>query len=280
LKSFFHIHKTTKVSEGIREQINDPISVEEPLDIRIQFGPTEKRNTSNLAVTMRTPGNDEELAIGFLLSEGIINQIDDVLEVQEMPPSSTDELSLSRILVSLHPDLEFTSDQLARNFYTASSCGICGKNSMDQVCDTFEHIIYPESVSEKLVYSLKSKLDALPGAFRQTGSLHASVLLDSSGKLLAFREDVGRHNALDKLLGFCLESHWIPLSGKIVLLSGRISFELVQKCGRAGVPTIAAIGAPSSAAILLAEQLGICLIGFARADQFNVYTYSDRVQRE
>ena len=260
-----------RFENGILTQTNDAVSVEEPLEIRVEFGPMDNRKVQSLSITMRTPGNDAELAAGFLFTEGIIHKKEDVLSakhVQTLPGVSS-----NYIQVSLSPDLAFNPTQLQRNFYTTSSCGVCGKSSLDSVKTQM-----PEksgksmpALSPELILSLPKILREKQETFESTGGLHASGLFDTQGNLLLLLEDVGRHNALDKLIGRALMSGNTPLDEHILLLSGRASFELMQKAGMAGIPIVCAVGAPSSLAVECAKEFGITLIGFLRENRFNIY---------
>jgi FdhD protein len=254
-----------------QEEKLDVLAVEDPLEIRIQYGVAGQRITKNISITMRTPGNDSELAIGFLLTEGIIKSI---TEVESCTQNSFED---NIITVSVHPGVQFDISKLDRHFYTSSSCGVCGKSSVDSV-----HTIIPEfpvndlenTVSLSVVYSLNDKLRNAQNVFNATGGLHASGLFNLKGELILLREDVGRHNALDKLIGAAGQAGLIPLNQHILLLSGRASFELIQKAAMAGIKIIIAIGAPSSLALELAMETGITLIGFLRGEKFNLYCRS------
>ena len=246
----------------------DVLAVEEPLEIQLEYGPEQHRLRKSLSITMRTPGADEDLARGFLFTEGIVKQAADVLSVRIS--------GLNTVLASLHPELEFSLEKLDRHFYTSSSCGVCGKSSMDAV----KTIVAPaESMPDagfrirpEVVYRLPGLLRAAQSNFEVTGGLHASALFDPDGGLIALREDVGRHNALDKLIGHLMEKGVMPLDRHILLLSGRASFELLQKAAMAGIRFVCAVGAPSSLAVETAESFGITLVGFLRDNRFNVYS--------
>ncbi|MFN4914925.1 MAG: formate dehydrogenase accessory sulfurtransferase FdhD [Sphingomonadales bacterium] len=261
-----------RFENGVLTQTNDAVSVEEPLEIRVEYGPADDRKVQSLSITMRTPGNDAELAVGFLFTEGIIHKKEDVLSakhVQTLPGVSS-----NYIQVSLSPNLQFNPTQLQRNFYTSSSCGVCGKSSLDSVKTQMP--VKSEkplpSLSPELILSLPKILREKQETFESTGGLHASGLFDTQGNLLHLLEDVGRHNALDKLIGRALMSGNTPLDEHILLLSGRASFELMQKAGMAGIPVVCAVGAPSSLAVECAKEFGITLIGFLRESRFNIYS--------
>lgn len=247
------------------QEIQDWVAVEEPLEIRIVYGPAERRTHKKLSVTMRTPGDDPVLAVGFLLTEGILNQPADVADIQQPEPNV--------VQVALSPDLRFDPQQLERNFYTTSSCGVCGKTSIEAVQATGVAAIQRPyaALDTDMILSLPARLREAQSNFESTGGIHASALFEVSGALVAVKEDVGRHNALDKLIGDQFLQHRLPLSAYVLLLSGRISFELVQKAARAGIGTVCAVGAPSSLAIETAAQFGMELIGFLRDGRFNRY---------
>ena len=222
---------------------------------------------------MRTPGNDEELAAGFLFTEGVINGSADIATVTVVKENT--------VLVSLADGVAPTLNNAERNFYTTSSCGVCGKASIDAV-KVVCHIedIYPYDslkCTPELIYSLPEILRKEQAVFEQTGGLHACALFDMQGKLLLLREDVGRHNALDKLIGAALNNKMLPLSEHILMLSGRASFELVQKAAMSGINLIAAVGAPSSLAVQMAEERNMTLIGFLRGQKFNIYSGAQRI---
>jgi FdhD protein len=263
-----------RFENGQLTKITDAVSVEEPLEIQVEYGPEGSRNTQSLSITMRTPGNDDELAVGFLYTEGIINNKTYILSakhVQTLPG-----ISSNYILVSLGSDLQFNPSQLQRNFYTTSSCGVCGKSSLDSVKTQMPEKSGKkiQKLSPELILSLPKTLREQQQTFETTGGLHAAGLFDTEGHLLYLREDVGRHNALDKLIGRALMDGKTPLDEHILLLSGRASFELMQKAGMAGISYVCAVGAPSSLAVACAQEFGITLIGFLRENRFNVYSGS------
>lgn len=260
-----------RFENGKLTETNDAVSVEEPLEIRVEYGPIDDRKVQSLSITMRTPGNDAELSTGFLFTEGIIHKKEDVLSakhVQTLPGVSSNYMQ-----VSLSPDLLFSPAQLQRNFYTSSSCGVCGKSSLDSVKTQMPAKSGKSmtSLSPELILSLPKILREKQETFESTGGLHASGLFDTQGNLIHLLEDVGRHNALDKLIGRALMNGTTPLDEHILLLSGRASFELMQKAGMAGIPVVCAVGAPSSLAVKCAKEFGITLVGFLRENRFNIY---------
>jgi FdhD protein len=232
------------------------LAVEEPLEIRIGGTP--------VAVTMRTPGHDEELALGFCLTEGL----------QPAAARVPEDLAANTVDVDA-PD--FDPDRIRRSFYTSSSCGVCGKGAIEAVQVWAPRVESALEVSESVVASLPERLREAQRAFAATGGLHATGLFTTEGELLCIREDVGRHNALDKVVGWAFQTGALPLSGHVLCVSGRLSFELVQKASVAGCPVLVAVGAPSSLAVELAEDRGITLCGFVREGRLTVYTEPCRI---
>ncbi|WP_109529346.1 formate dehydrogenase accessory sulfurtransferase FdhD [Nocardia aurea] len=251
----------------------DTVVVEEPLEIRI--------NNKPVAITMRTPGADIELAQGFLLAEGIIADRDDIAAIRYCDSRDAEGRNTYNVLtVELAAHIAPPQLALERNFYTSSSCGICGKASLDAIRQRTKYSPATDiaTVSSHTVSTLPDALAAAQKVFATTGGLHAAGLFTTGGELLALREDVGRHNATDKLIGWSLEQNRIPLRGTIMLVSGRVSFELAQKAVMAGIPILAAVSAPTSLAIDLAEDTGLTLIGFLRGRAMNVYTHFSRIR--
>lgn len=268
------VSRTTvkKINGNAISDAADLLATEEPLEIRLEYDPENNRVTKSISVTMRTPGNDDELAAGFLYTEGIINSANDIIAIKQTKNNNV-------VIVCLDYDIVPEINKLERNFYTTSSCGVCGKASIEAVrtvCkipDSFDKL----RVSSELIFQLPGLLRNQQSVFEHTGGLHACALFDTDGKLLLAREDVGRHNALDKLIGTALNEGMLPLNDHILLLSGRASFELVQKAVMAGIKIIAAVGAPSSLAAEMAEEWGTTLIGFLRGERFNIYSGAERI---
>jgi len=259
--------------KGILEDAEDLVAVEEPLEIRIGFGKLESREQRSISVTMRTPGHDFELALGFLFTEGIIKNANEIASIKYCTGLNTLEQQFNIIRVELKEEIQFDMESLQRNFYTTSSCGVCGKASIESIkqhCDKVTNVGFDPSTS--LLFNLMQQLDSVQTVFKFTGGIHACALFNAEGNLVLMREDVGRHNALDKLIGAALTDNNIKLELSILLLSGRASFELVQKAAMAGIPIVAAVGAPSSLAISTAKEFGIKLYGFLRGEKFNLYT--------
>lgn len=261
------------------EQRSDSLACEEPLEIRVVAERDGRRERHGVAVTMRTPGHDFELAAGFLFSEGVIAERASIWRIDYCEDEDVAETEERNIVEAfLAPGVPFDPRKFSRNVYTTSSCGICGKTSIDLV-----RMACPALPKGDLTIEagrLKLLADTLQGAqpiFQRTGGLHAAALFDRGGRLQRLREDVGRHNALDKLIGGLLLEGSLPGSEGLVLVSGRASFELVQKAAVAGIPVLAAVGAPSSLAVDLAHELHMTLVGFLREGRFNVYSGAERI---
>ncbi|RXM47184.1 formate dehydrogenase accessory sulfurtransferase FdhD [Flavobacterium sp. YO12] len=257
----------------------DTLSVEEPLEIRISYGPETQKTYKNISVTMRTPGNDFDLAIGFLYTEGIITSYLNIKKVYHIKMNCGLQ---KKNIVQVDLIENFTPHlmQSDRNFYTTSSCGVCGKSSIESIktVSVFNHLENPKlNITTDILYQLPQKLRLAQSNFAATGGIHASGLFTVEGDLLLLREDVGRHNALDKLIGCALIDNLLPLNKHILLLSGRISFELIQKAAMAGISVVAAIGAPSTLAVEIAAEFNITLLGFLKEDRFNIYYSSEKV---
>ncbi len=277
----------SRIDREIPEAVIDLLAVEEPLEIQLTFGPSAARRTKSITVTMRTPGHDEELAAGFLLTEGVLEDGAQILRIDSMaaatPTDSTvcalpDTSPGNIVRVEIAPDVEVRTATLERNFYTTSSCGICGKASLlalRSVCPPRRR--NELSVSAETIYTLPKLLRESQQVFAATGGLHGAALFTAEGTLVLSREDVGRHNAVDKLLGNQFLADAIPLRDKVLMLSGRISFELLQKAVMAGISMVVAVGAPSSLAVKVAQDFDITLVGFLRDRRFNVYHGVDHI---
>ena len=262
-----------KINSGKITETADKVAVEEPLQIQLEYSTATGQMLKDIAVTMRTPGNDDELAAGFLFTEGIIKNAVDISKIKIAP---ADE-NLVRVILkeNIFPAL----GNAARNFYTTSSCGICGKASIDAIQTVSQ---YDEAKNNSLIhaatfYILQNELKKQQKIFEDTGGIHASALFDVDGKFMMLREDVGRHNALDKTIGAAMLNNQLPLNNCILLLSGRARFELVQKAVMAGIKIIASVGAPSSLAVERATENDVTLIGFLREDRFNIYSVKKRI---
>ena len=262
-----------KISTGQVTEADDKVAVEEPLEIQLAYSTATGRMQKNIAVTMRTPGNDEELAAGFLFTEGIIKNAADIQLIKQQ---ATDE---NRVLVTLHENILPVLANAARNFYSTSSCGVCGKASIDAIRTVSVYGVEQDDICipAPVLYHLQGNLKKQQQVFEDTGGIHASALFNLDGNFMVLREDVGRHNALDKIIGAALLKNELPLNKCILFLSGRASFELVQKAVMAGIKIIAAVGAPSSLAVEMAKEAGITLIGFLKNDRFNIYSGKQRI---
>lgn len=268
-KSIEHV-RIKKVSPTQWDDIDDVLAIEEPLEIQLQQSGSDEPNS--VAVTMRTPGNDLELATGFLFTEGIIQSNYQIMSHKIDEPGN-------KIVIKLAEGELPSLKNASRNFYATSSCGVCGKSSVDAIKTTSAFNIHGDQarIEAETFQNIEKELVKQQAVFSKTGGLHASALFDQGGKFILLREDVGRHNALDKLIGAAFLRNELPLSGKILLLSGRASFELIQKASMAGIPVVAAVGAPSSLAVSLAKETGITLIGFLRNERFNIYCGAERL---
>jgi FdhD protein len=275
-----HAIDISKVSEGSKSPVADHVAVEEPLEIRLGYSTPDGRAIRSISITMRTPGNDAELAVGFLYSESIVNSAADIASVESCGPPASDSGNHNVIRVELGPNVEVDLGRLQRHFYTTSSCGVCGKTSLDALRITgFEPISTDAgSFSKDILISMPAKLRAAQDTFDETGGLHAAALFDSNGDLEVTMEDVGRHNAVDKVVGSMLMQNRLPARDFGIIVSGRASFELMQKTLAAGIPLLAAVSAPSSLAVQLAREFNMTLIGFLRGQTFNIYSGEARIR--
>lgn len=318
----FQISRIQPLDQPPWSRTEDWLAIEEPLEIRLLFGPASKRQSRSLSVTMRTPGNDFELAAGFLVSENVIHNRSDLLSLRFVGPFSTDSIPENRgpeelalfsrvelpptdfgsnpqasngylacqhsclsniVEAELNPELEFQFSRLQRNFYLTSSCGLCGKASLEMIRnDRIPPLATTGkdqelTIAANLVHQLPQRLRDKQAVFQSTGGLHAAGLFTKTGDFIELREDVGRHNALDKLIGRQLLTGSFPLNQTVLVLSGRASFELLQKSLLARIPVVVAVGAPSSLAVELAREFNITLIGFTSSQRFNLYSGEQRV---
>jgi FdhD protein len=259
--------------------MEDSVAVEEPLEIRLSSNTPSGAAAKSISITMRTPGSDVELALGFLFTEGIITDRDQVSGARSV--GEPDEASglQNTVLVEIRPDVELDLSRLERHFYTTSSCGVCGKASIDALRVTNRESLKDKGAtfSRKLIREMPDKLLRQQQLFSRTGGLHAAAVFDHAGEIMVVREDVGRHNAVDKVVGALLQAGQLPANDYGLLVSGRVSFELVQKALVAGIPSLVAVSAPSSLAVKLAEEFGMTLIGFLRGDRFNIYAGERRI---
>jgi FdhD protein len=282
---------TVKVDGSSRSGHMDALAIEEPLEIRLDWdAPRElarratpardtQRTDKTLSITMRTPGQDFELALGFLLSEGIVHSREDIDSYKHCGPAVRSDGTSNIVRVAIAPGRAVDLARLERHFYTSSSCGVCGKTSLEAVRSVPHAPLAKDApvLHAAMVHALPSTLRRGQEVFDRTGGLHAAGLFDAAGNLVAVREDVGRHNALDKLVGSRLLAGALPASSHVLMVSGRASFELVQKAVMAGIPILAAVGAPSSLAVELAREEGMTVLGFVRDGRFNIYTGENRI---
>ncbi len=263
-------HPIIRIKSTTSSKIVDQLSIEEPLEIRIRYHTSHGIYRSvSIAVTMRTPGDDLALASGFLFTEGMISSIDQVIDSKQLEDNI--------IEIELGQEVQFDPSMFSRNFYTTSSCGVCGKASIDSIHSETIYLPWKSNfrISSDTLKSLPQKLFDKQINFSKTGGIHACALVNEDGEFIDIKEDVGRHNAMDKLIG---SNSSFPLSSYMVLVSGRASFELVQKASKSGLGLLAAIGAPSSLAVQLAEEQGMTLVGFLKESGFNIYSCVDRVE--
>lgn len=287
-------HPVIHFRGGEVQSLQDILAIEEPLEIRLQHGRNGGRQTRSLSVTMRTPGDDFELAAGFLAAQGVIRERADLIAIDWVVGQSSRVKAAGRrsvlriddgksyrntLEVRLHPNVVVNSARLERNFDTTSICGVCGKASilaLRTVCPA----LMPDSfeIDSRSLCELPTKARSRQSQFEMTGGMHVSALFDSLGELLSIREDVGRHNAVDKLVGAELLAGRVPLRDRLLFLSGRASFELLQKALMAGIPMVVSVGAPSSMAVEVAREFGITLVGFVQNDRFHIYNRPGRIR--
>jgi FdhD protein len=261
------------VVDGRREELPDPVAIEEPLALRLA---SAGRDDTPLAVTMRTPGHDRELTAGFLYGEGWIENARDLVSIDDSDACGIDNV----VRIALAPGLEDRARAEARAFVATAACGVCGKTAIESIFVKGLPLIEPgrPRLRRAVLEGLPARMRAAQRGFAKTGGLHAAALFDGDGSLAVLREDVGRHNAVDKVVGERLLAGALPPRDGVLVLSGRAGFEIVQKAARAGIPIVAAVGAPSSLALRMAERSGMTLIGFLRPGRFNLYTGSDRIE--
>ncbi|MFC7221212.1 formate dehydrogenase accessory sulfurtransferase FdhD [Streptomyces polyrhachis] len=265
--------RVTRIRDGVVSHRPDTLAAEEPMEIRVGSRP--------LTVTMRTPGDDFDLAVGFLVSEGVVHAAEQVASIRYCAGATSDGGNTYNVVdVVLAPGVKPPDASLERNFYTTSSCGLCGKASLEAVRTSSAWSVTrdPLRIGPEVLTALPDRLREAQRVFDSTGGLHAAGLFSATGDLLFLREDVGRHNAVDKVIGHALRAGMLPLRRSILMVSGRASFELVQKAVMAGIPLLAAVSAPSSLAVDLAAETGMTLVGFLRGTSMNVYTGAERLQ--
>jgi len=271
--------KIFRFDNGKLKPADDLVVVEEPMEIRLGYGSLDNRKEESIAITMRTPGNDFELAVAFLFSEGIINHKEDILSVKYCFTGSQKIEDKNIVRVELIPELEIDLSKQKRNFFAHSGCGICGKASIDAVYNTINHKVIDSAIYLPIKSLLQIPVKTLKQQvnFNNTGGIHSASVFDSNNKILAIKEDVGRHNAVDKILGHFLLFDDQDLSEKILFLSGRMGFELVQKASMAHISIVVSVGAPTSLSVKLGKELGMTLVGFTRENKFNIYCGEERI---
>ena len=272
-------YNITKLKGSIKEEVQDHVSVEEPLEMSLKFKKDDKWNIENISITMRTPGNDEDLVSGFLYNERIIENINEIEKVEKKGETVGDYNLQNKIEATINNTKNLDIGKIKKNFITNSSCGVCGKTSLDSI-----EVLKTNKIDlsfPKINYNIISKSPELlqnnQSEFSKTGGIHASALIDSKGEVIAIREDVGRHNALDKLIGHALKNKIIKPENQFIACSGRLNFELVQKALMSNIGLMAGVGAPTSLAIDLAKRFNMTLVGFVKQDSFNIYSNKERI---
>ena len=272
-------YNITKLKGSIKEEVQDHVSVEEPLEMSLKFKKDDKWNIENISITMRTPGNDEDLVSGFLFNERIIENINEIEKVEKKGETVGDYNLQNKIEATINNTKNLDIGKIKKNFITNSSCGVCGKTSLDSI-----EVLKTNKIDlsfPKINYNIISKSPELlqnnQSEFSKTGGIHASALIDSKGEVIAIREDVGRHNALDKLIGHALKNKIIKPENQFIACSGRLNFELVQKALMSNIGLMAGVGAPTSLAIDLAKRFNMTLVGFVKQDSFNIYSNKERI---
>jgi len=272
-------YDVTKFKENKKEEIKDAVSVEEPLEMNLRFKNNSKWHTENLSITMRTPGHDEDLVAGFLFNERIIENIDQLIKIEKKGKKVGDYNIQNQIEATINDIKNIDIGKIKRNFLTNSSCGVCGKTSLDTVEVIKKgklNLSFPK-IKKEIVMKSPELLINEQSEFSKTGGIHASSLINDSGKVIVTREDVGRHNALDKLIGYAHKNRLIDNHSQFIACSGRLNFELVQKGLMSNIGVMAGVGAPTSLAIDLAKRFGMTLLGFVKNNSFNIYTNKERI---
>lgn len=269
----------TEVTDSARSPKDDLLVVEEPMEIRLFDELDGEARERSIAVTMRTPGQDLELALGFLFTEGIVTTYDDVAQIRHCEDETEDNPE-NIVKVYLQKGKNFDLEKLQRNFYTASSCGVCGKNSIDAIFNQDCRIVEANTplIDSALIRRIPDQIRQKQLVFKHTGGLHGAAILSEDGKVKVLREDIGRHNAVDKVIGYSLFKYEVPLGNSMLYVSGRAGFELVQKAAAGGIPIMIAVGAPSTLAVETARTFNITLIGFASKNRFNIYSGAQRIK--
>jgi len=272
-------YNITKLKGSIKEEVQDHVSVEEPLEMSLKFKKDDKWNIENISITMRTPGNDEDLVSGFLYNERIIENINEIEKVEKKGETVGDYNLQNKIEATINNTKNLDIGKIKKNFITNSSCGVCGKTSLDsiEVLKTNKIDLSFPKIDYNIILKSPEFLQSNQSEFSKTGGIHASALIDKNGGVIAVREDVGRHNALDKLIGHALKNKIIKPENQFIACSGRLNFELVQKALMSNIGLMAGVGAPTSLAIDLAKRFDMTLVGFVKSDSFNIYCNKNRI---
>ena len=272
-------YNVTKLRENKAEEVKDHVSVEEPLEMNLRFKQNSNWHTENLSITMRTPGNDEDLVTGFLFNERIIEDVNQIIKIEKQGDKVGDYNIQNKIEATIDNIKNIDIGKLKRNFLTNSSCGVCGKASLDTIeviKNDKLNLSFPK-IQKKIIMKSPELLMSEQSEFSKTGGIHASSLIDDSGKVIITREDVGRHNALDKLIGYTHRKKLIDNHSQFIACSGRLNFELIQKGLMSNIGVMAGVGAPTSLAIDLAKRFEMTLLGFVKNNSFNIYTNKERI---
>jgi len=272
-------YNITRLNGSIKEEVQEHVSVEEPLEMSLKFKKDDRWNIENISITMRTPGNDEDLVSGFLYNEKIIENINEIEKVEKKGEIVGDYNLQNKIEVTINNTKNLNIRKIKKNFITNSSCGVCGKTSLDSIEVLKKNKIdlsFPK-INYNIILKSPEFLQNNQLEFSKTGGIHASALIDSKGEVIAIREDVGRHNALDKLIGHALKNKIIKPENQFIACSGRLNFELVQKALMSNIGLMVGVGAPTSLAIDLAKRFNMTLVGFVKQDSFNIYSNKERI---
>ena len=272
-------YNITKLKGSIKEEVQDHVSVEEPLEMSLKFKKDDKWNIENISITMRTPANDEDLVSGFLYNERIIENINEIEKVEKKGETVGDYNLQNKIEATINNTKNLDIGKIKKNFITNSSCGVCGKTSLDsiEILKTNKIDLSFPKINYNIILKSPKLLQNNQSEFSKTGGIHASALIDSKGEVIAIREDVGRHNALDKLTGHVIKNKIIKPENQFIACSGRLNFELVQKALMSNIGLMAGVGAPTSLAIDLAKRFNMTLVGFVKQDSFNIYSNKERI---
>ena len=269
-------YKITKLKNNSTEEVNDAVSVEEPLEMNLRYNLENKWHIENITITMRTPGNDEDLITGFLLNERIIENINQIEKIEKKGDKVGDYNINNTVEATISNTNNLDIGKIKRNFITNSSCGVCGKTSLDAIEDEKLDLSFPK-INKEVILKAPELLINQQSEFSRTGGIHASGLINHHGEIIAAREDVGRHNALDKLIGFATKEKLIDNHSQFIACSGRLNFELIQKGLMANIGVMIGVGAPTSLAIDLAKRFNMTLVGFVKKNSFNIYTNKNRI---